>query len=144
MLTVAELAKASGTSVHTVRYYVQQGLLTPIRQADNSYRLFAHDDITRLSFIRMAKKLGFTLNEIRQILAHASLGESPCANVREIILQHIAENRQKILQLQALQLRMEQALEKWQTMPDRIPNGNSICHLIESMSNTETGDPHEI
>ena len=136
MLTIADIANASGVSPHTVRYYVKEGLINPAAQADNNYRLFTRQDVTRLRFIRMAKMLGFTLNEIRQILEHAKIGESPCADVREIIQHHIVENRQKIQELQALQTRMEQALEKWQDMPDKTPDGNSICHLIESMSDT--------
>lgn len=139
MLTIADIANASGVSPHTVRYYVKEGLITPATQAENNYRLFTRQDVTRLRFIRMAKMLGFTLNEIRQILEHANIGESPCADVREIIQHHIVENRQKIQELQALQTRMEQALEKWQDMPDKTPDGNSICHLIESMSDT-TGE----
>ena len=134
MLTIADIANASGISPHTVRYYVKEGLISPAAQADNNYRLFIRQDVTRLRFIRMAKMLGFTLNEIRQILKHANVGESPCADVREIIQNHIVENRQKIQELQALQTRMEQALEKWQDMPDKTPDGHSICHLIESMS----------
>ncbi|MEZ5478049.1 MAG: MerR family DNA-binding protein [Thiolinea sp.] len=134
MLTVADLAKASDTSPHTVRYYVKEGLISPTAQAENHYRLFANQNVTRLRFIRMAKLLGFTLNEIRQILEQAKLGESPCADVREIIQAHIVENQRKIKELQALQTRMEQALEKWQDMPDKTPDGHSICHLIESMS----------
>jgi DNA-binding transcriptional MerR regulator len=142
MLTIANIAKQSGMNPHTVRYYVREELLSPAMQADNHYRLFTRQDVTRLRFIRMAKLLGFTLNEIRQILEHAKVGESPCADVREIIQNHIVENSQKIQELQALQTRMEQALEKWQDMPDKTPDGNSICHLIESMS--DTGDENEV
>lgn len=138
MLTVAEIAKCCGVSAHTVRYYVREKLITPATQTENNYRLFNPQDVIQLRFIRMAKMLGFTLNEIRQILEHAQLGESPCADVREIIQKHIIENEQKIQELQALQVRMEQALKKWQDMPNKTPNGNSICHLIESVG--QTGD----
>lgn len=136
MLTVGEVSKESGVSAHTVRYYVKAGLIAPERQAENNYRLFARQEVTRIRFIRMAKMLGFTLNEIRQILDHAKHGESPCSDVREMIQSHIVENRQRIEEMLQLQTRMEQALEKWQDMPDRTPDGNSICHLIESMGNT--------
>ena len=50
---------------------------------------------------------------------------------------HIVENQRRIEEMQQLQLRMEQALSKWQDMPDSTPDGNSICHLIESMSEPE-------
>ncbi|MGB1257877.1 MAG: MerR family transcriptional regulator [Thiolinea sp.] len=137
MFTVSEVAKQTGISAHTVRYYVREGLLEPSEQAANQYRLFSPKAVSRLRFIRTAKILGFTLNEIRQILEHAGLGESPCADVREIIQQHIVENRRRIEEMQQLQQRMEQALDKWQDMPNRTPDGHSICHLIESMSGIE-------
>ena len=137
MQTVSEVARQTGISAHTIRYYVREGLLQPGKQADNQYRLFNSKEVSRLRFIRTAKMLGFTLNEIRQILEHAELGESPCADVREIIQTHIVENQRRIEEMQQLQLRMEQALSKWQDMPDSTPDGNSICHLIESMSEPE-------
>lgn len=142
MLTVSEVARQTGVSAHTVRYYVREGLLVPNKQADNSYSLFSPKEVSRLRFIRTAKMLGFTLTEIRQILENAQLGESPCADVREIIQQHILENRRRIEELQQLQQRMERAVVKWQAMPDSTPDGHSICHLIESMS--EPGEPDEV
>ena len=137
MLTVSEVAKQTGVSAHTVRYYVREGLLTPNKQADNSYNLFSPKEVSRLRFIRTAKMLGFTLNEVRKILENAQMGESPCTDVREIIQQHILSNRRRIIEMQQLQKRMERAVTKWGEMPDSTPDGHSICHLIESMSDIE-------
>lgn len=136
MLTVGEIAKKTGVSAHTVRYYVREGLLVPNKQPENSYSLFSSKEVSRLRFIRTAKMLGFTLNEIHQILENAQMGESPCTDVREIIQQHILDNRRRIEELQQLQQRMERAVVKWEAMPDSTPDGHSICHLIESMSET--------
>lgn len=137
MLTVSEVAKQTGVSAHTVRYYVREGLLTPNKQVDNSYNLFSPKEVSRLRFIRTAKMLGFTLNEVRKILENAQMGESPCTDVREIIQQHILSNRRRIIEMQQLQKRMERAVTKWGEMPDSTPGGHSICHLIESMSDIE-------
>ncbi|HPQ97429.1 MAG: MerR family DNA-binding protein [Thiothrix sp.] len=134
MLTVSELAEAGNTSVHTVRYYLREGLISPSAQGDNHYRLFGMADVVRLRFIRSAKLLGFTLADIRQILEHAELGESPCADVRSIIQQRMQDIEARIREMQQLHARMAVALEKWEAMPDRTPDGNSICHLIESMN----------
>jgi DNA-binding transcriptional MerR regulator len=120
-----------------VRYYTQIGLLRPSGQRANGYRLFSSSDAGRLRFIRMAKHLGFTLKEIREITRHADMGESPCEDVRRIIQDHIEENRIRIREMQNLQDRMEQALAQWESMPDGVPDGHSICHLIESF---ETDD----
>lgn len=132
MLTVNELAIQGNAPAHVVRYYARIGLIKPSGQQENGYRLFKPRDASRLRFIRMAKQLGFTLNEIREITRHADKGESPCADVRKIIQQHIRENRARIDEMLKLQNRMEQALEKWQDMPDGVPDGRSVCHLIES------------
>ena len=132
MLTVSELALHSGVPAHVVRYYLRIGLILPAMQQDNGYRLFEDGDIRQLRFIRMAKNLGFTLNEIRQIVSHATTGESPCPEVRRIIELRIMENRRRIDEMLVLQERMESALKRWNKMPDGMPDGDSICHLIEA------------
>ena len=137
MLTVNELAIKGQAPAHVVRYYVRIGLIQPVGQQENGYRLFAEQDATRLRFIRMAKQLGFTLNEIRQITGHADKGESPCDDVRNIIQHRIEENRVKIEQMMKLHTRMEQALAQWEHMPDGVPDGESVCHLIESVGESE-------
>ncbi len=132
MLTVNQLATRAGAPAHVVRYYTRIGLLQPAAQRDNGYRLYDVKDASRLHFIRLAKHLGFTLKEIDEIIRHADDGESPCGDVRRIIQRHIAENRARIDEMQHLQNRMEKALEQWQSMPDGVPDGHSVCHLIES------------
>ncbi|WP_037374348.1 MerR family DNA-binding protein [Sedimenticola selenatireducens] len=137
MLTVNELAIQSDAPPHVVRYYVRIGLILPADQQENGYRLFKTQDVSRIRFIRMAKNLGFTLNEIRQIIRHADVGESPCDDVRNIIQHRISENRIKIEEMLKLQARMEQALERWKLMPNGVPTGSSVCHLIEVIENNE-------
>ena len=136
-LTVNELAKQSGAPAHAVRYYARIGLIQPAGQKGNGYRLFTPGDAGRLRFICMAKALGFTLNEIREITQQAEHGESPCPDVRRIIRRRIRENRAKIDAMPRLQTRMEQALAQWGDMPDGVPNGYSVCRLIESFGQDE-------
>lgn len=133
MFTVSELATRASVTPDTVRHYVQIGLLQPQRNPDNGYKLFEPADVHRLRFVRRAKSLGFTLSEIREILGHAQQGESPCPRVREIIHHRITENRRHLDELMALQQRMEAALDSWKEMPDGIPSGDSVCHLIEDV-----------
>lgn len=133
MFTVSELASRASVTPDTVRHYVQIGLLQPRRNPDNGYKLFEPADVHRLRFVRQAKSLGFTLSEIREIFGHAQKGESPCPWVREIIQRRITENRQHLDEMMALQQRMEAALASWNEMPDGIPSGDSVCHLIEEV-----------
>ncbi len=134
MLTVSELSKTAQATPDAIRHYVRIGLLTPSRNPDNGYRLFNDDDIKKVKFIRQAKGLGFTLREIETIFDHTNTGQSPCPAVRDMIRQRINENRSRLAELNRLQQRMDSALEKWKTMPDGEPDGEAICHLIESIN----------
>ena len=86
MLTVNELAIQGDAPAHVVRYYVRIGLIRPVAQQQNGYRLFASREASRLRFIRAAKQLGFTLNEIRRIVQQADGGAvvEPREDVRRI------------------------------------------------------------
>jgi DNA-binding transcriptional MerR regulator len=134
-MTVNELAKRADVPPHVVRYYSRIGLLKPARHPDNGYKLFKPQDVKHLRFIRKAQALGYTLSEIDEILRHAQDGESPCPTVRTILQQRIEENRRKVKELQRLQERMEEALEQWGSMPDGVPDGHTVCVLIEAMDN---------
>jgi len=131
MFKIGELAKRTSVTVDTIRYYTHIGLLTPCRDLANGYHLYSNVDVQRVHFILRAKRLGYTLKDIDEIMHEARQGRSPCPRVREIIVARIVENRQKLDELNALQERMEMALQHWKSMPDGIPNGESVCHLIE-------------
>lgn len=132
MLTVTELANKTGTMPDTVRYYTRIGLLYPQRHPGNGYRLYETPDVTWLHFIHRAKRLGYPLSEIREIMVESRQGRSPCPRVREILLRNIDQNRKHLDELLALQTRMEQALDQWKDLPDGTPDGHTICQLIES------------
>ena len=134
MMTATVLANQSDVSLYTVRHYTRIGLLKPIRNLQNNYKVYQPDDATRLHFIQAAKSLGFSLTEIKDILSEAKHGNSPCPMVREIIERHIEENRRKIKEMQKLQKKMENALTDWKKMTNSMPNGDSVCHLIESVA----------
>ena len=136
-MTVGELAKLSKVTTETIRHYTDKGLLRPKRNPKNGYKMYREADIMRLRFIRQAKQLGFTLTEVGQILSHADQGKSPCPDVRDIVQTRIKENRLRLDELLALQTRMEGALDQWRAMPDQLPDGDSICHLIESVAKGE-------
>jgi len=136
MLTASVLAKKTNLPIYTVRHYTRIGLLNPSRNRANNYKIYQTSDAARLKFIVAAKNLGFTLAEITNILAKAEQGESPCPSVRKIVLRHIEENRRKIKELQKMQKTMESAMKDWESLHDSMPNGTSVCHLIESVAET--------
>ncbi len=134
MLTASVLARKTDVPIYTVRHYTKIGLLKPSRHPRNGYKIYQFSDQTRLHFIVVAKSIGFTLHEISDILAEAKRGNSTCPMVRVIIEKHIEQNRRKIKELQLLQNKMETALTDWEQMGNSMPNGDSVCHLIESVA----------
>lgn len=131
---VNELAKMAGVPAHVVRYYTHEGLLNPCRDPVNQYRKYAKSDADRLRFIRRAKRLGFTLTDVKAILNDADHGVSPCAEVRRIIKMRAVENHDRLDELKHLQSLMEQAVALWERMPDQAPDHDSLCHLIDAVA----------
>lgn len=134
-MKVQELARQEQISADTIRHYVRIGLLQP-GKADNGYHIFSGGDQKRLRFIRQARDLGFTLDDIQKILHEAGRGSSPCPTVRQLIEPRLQEARNRLQAMQALVERMESAVAGWQAMPDCYPSGDHICHLIESCDAT--------
>ena len=133
MMTATVLAKKSDVSLYTVRHYTRIGLLKPARNSTNNYKIYQPSDAVRVRFIKAAGNLGFSLAEIAEILDEAKHGNSPCPMVREIIVRRIEENRRKIKEMQKLQKKMENALQDWSKMKNSMPDGDSVCHLIETV-----------
>ena len=134
LLTVIDLARAAGVEAHVVRFYARRGLIRPARHAPNGYRQFAPFDVHRVSFVRAAQSLGFTLGEIGEILRRSRARKAPCALVRDIIVRRLAESRDRLGHLQALLDRMQHASKIWRRMPDQMPTGDVICALIEAVA----------
>ena len=131
---VKDIAIAANVTTDAVRFYTKKGLLKPTRNKANNYQMYNHADLVRVRFISKAKILGYTLNEIKQITHASEKSETPCPMVRDIIKKRIKKNKKQFDEAMALQKRMEKALKQWENMDDAIPIGDSICHLIESVT----------
>ncbi|BBA35795.1 transcriptional regulator, MerR family [Methylocaldum marinum] len=98
MLTIGKVAARAGISIDTVRFYERSGLLKKADRTEAGYRLYAADDVNRLKFIRRAKALGFSLEEVAELLAlNDGVGERSA--VRAIAERRLAELEQKIAEL---------------------------------------------
>ena len=136
-MQVNDLAKQADIQPHVVRYYTQIGLLSPARDPANGYRDYRASDVYRVRFIRRAKWLGFTLKDVSAILGDADAGQSPCPEVRELVKVRSQQNRARLEELKRLQARVEEAVALWDTLPDRPPDHDSLCHLIDSVAVTD-------
>lgn len=132
MNTVTEVARRFHVSADTIRHYTKLKLLAPIRDPKNGYRYYRLQDESTLRFVLSAKKLGFGLKDIQNILSVAQTGETPCPIVRQLIVERVRIVRQEILDAQFLMAEMESAVEHWQHLPDQTPFGSSVCHLIDA------------
>lgn len=101
-LKIGDLARETGTKVVTVRYYEKIGLLPAPGRSAGNYRTYDAEAFGRLRFIRRCRDLGFTLDQVRELLDLASDVARPCAEVDEITAAHLTEVERKITHLQAL------------------------------------------
>src|SRR2546430_15399315 len=88
-MQIGELAKRSAVTVQTVRFYERLRLLPEPQRKDSGYRVYSGPDLKRLLFVRQAKSLGFSLDEIREILRMRERGHCPCGEVITIAERHL-------------------------------------------------------
>jgi MerR family transcriptional regulator, copper efflux regulator len=81
-LTIGELARQVGVNVETLRYYERRGLLPTPRRSASGYRLYPEDAVRRVRFIKRAQELGFSLNDIKELLSLRAAPEAGCHEVR--------------------------------------------------------------
>lgn len=134
-LTIGRVARSAGLAIDTVRYYEREGLLQKPARTPSGYRQYSADAVARLRFIRQAKELGFTLAEIRELLALKVAPGKSCADVRARAQAKIADVEQRIAQLD----RMKRALVKLAAAcSGRGPT--SECPILEAL---ETREPRK-
>ncbi len=127
-MKIGELAKATDTQVETIRYYERIGLLrAPDRSAAN-YRIYDASHRSRLSFIRQARQLGFTIDDIRSLLDLADHPERDCAEADSITTRHLHQVEAKISHLHRLRDELER-------ISGRCRGGLAAdCQVIEALS----------
>lgn len=130
-MKVTALAQAFGVKKDTVRFYTRIGLLRPLKSLENGYKFYDAKEQSRLKFILSARDLGFSIEDIKQIISEADLGKTPCPTVRELIEKRLDETERRFIQMGKLRDRMRIAVASWDDMPDKVPCNNVICHLIE-------------
>lgn len=97
--SIGELSKDSGVNIETIRYYERIKMLPPPRRSANGRRVYGAADKRMLAFVRRARDLGFTLEEIRALLALGGPERASCADVHKIASVHLANIRNKLSDL---------------------------------------------
>ncbi len=94
-LTIGQLGRTTDTKIETIRYYEKIGLLPAPRRTAGNYRSYTVEHLQRLGFIRRARELGFTIEDVRELLKLAGHGEKPCEEVDQLVARHLETNRAK-------------------------------------------------
>ncbi|RXR25201.1 MerR family transcriptional regulator [Sphingobium fluviale] len=109
-MKIGELANATATKVETVRYYEKIGLLPPPARTAANYRAYGSEHLARLSFIRRARDLGFTLEAVRELLTLSDDKSQPCEAVDAIARTHLIDIDRKVADLTALRTELDKVI----------------------------------
>lgn len=112
-LPIGELSRRTGVNIETIRYYERITLLPPPPRTESGRRVYAAGAVGTLTFIRRSRELGFTLDEIRALLALSNdAGKNTCAEARGLAARHLAEVRAKIADLRAMARVLAEAVRR--------------------------------
>jgi len=136
-LLIGEVARRSGASRKALRIYETAGILPPSRRTLAGYRLYTADSLAVLSFLRQARRVGFTLGEIKGIVAIRRQGRSACSHVRALVSRKVQEMDQRLKDLTEVRDSLRDLLDDWR--PSKECN-SKICPKIEGGM---TNEPRE-
>ena len=132
-LKIGELAKQTGLAVGTLRYYSDLGVLNPVQRGDNGYRYYSPDASQQVEFIKKAQAIGFTLEEIKQILDVRDRGEKPCSLVQKLLDNKIEQLEIQIKQMTLFKGELEEYRTIWKNHPSLKSQPQEVCPLISSV-----------
>lgn len=131
---IGELSRQTGLTVGTLRYYSDRGLLQPIERRDNGYRYYDWNAVQQVDFIKKARALGFSLEEIKQVLDVRDRGEKPCPLVQNLLNLKIEQLRLQIEQMKSFKSELEKYHAAWTNTPNLPAKPEEVCPLISSVS----------
>jgi len=132
-LKIGELSKTVRLPTMTIRYYETLGLVPPPRRTSSNYRLYGPGDVERLRFIRKAKHLGLSLDEIRGILRLYDKNEPTCLHVRALLDQKLVHIDALLAELQQFRRELVKLKGAAGSLADCRPSGGRICRFIEDI-----------
>lgn len=125
--TIGDMGKATGTKIETIRYYEKIGLLPKPARTTGNYRDYGQVELGRLSFIRRARDLGFSLDQVRALLGISGDRSCDCAGIDRIAKEHLLEVDRKLADLAALRKELKAVIDSC--------DGGIVadCRIIEAL-----------
>ncbi len=139
-MRIGDVARRTGVSVKSLRYYEQIGVLTSPPRTPSGYREYDGQVIARLQFIRASQSVGFTLGEIREIVAFRDRGEIPCGHVLELLRQHREESARRIAALEFVRQSLDDLVDRAAGLRLEDCSADDVCHLIPRLA--DASPPH--
>jgi DNA-binding transcriptional MerR regulator len=130
-LTIGQLSRAGGVPTSTVRFYERRGLLKPDARTDANYRTYSPRTAERLKFIRAAQATGFSLKDIREMLALTYSDDPPCEEVASLIERRLVDVKHRLRELKRIDRTLSLALKSC------CKGGPDWCNEIERLKGRE-------
>ena len=130
-MKIGELAQRTGFSTKTIRYYEQVGLLAAPERSDSGYRLYGPEDVERLEFVDKAKRLGFSLDDIRDVLLLHEQHETPCVHVLALLEQKLKQVDGVLKELRSFRRGLAELHDEATQRLEQMPEGARVCGIIE-------------
>ena len=128
-ISIGELSRRTGVKAPTIRYYELVALMPPPSRSEGQQRRYGEAEVSRLTFVRHARELGFEIEAIRELLAMSERPDQSCAEADRIARRHMSEVDRRIGQLTALRAEL-------QRMVDACGHGRvGDCRVIETLAN---------
>ncbi len=131
-LKIGEVSKQTGTAVGALRYYESLGLLESER-GDNGYRYYSEEAVQQVQFIKKAQALGFSLDDIHEVLNVHRQGDVPCEFVQSLLQDKIEQIEAQIQKMIDFKAELEEYRDRWSTAQPH-PQPGDICPLISTVS----------
>ena len=129
-MRIGQLALAAATTTKTIRFYEQAALLPAPPRTASGYRDYPPETARRLAFIRTAQTCGFTLADIRGILAIRDSGQAPCAHVTTLISAHLEQIEQRLAQLDLAREALRELSRRAASTTPAQCVGDDICRIL--------------
>lgn len=133
-LSIGVLSARSGCKVETIRYYERIGILPKVPRTPSGHRAYTQDHLKRLTFIRRSRELGFSLEEVRDLIGLVDIGGFACRDVRAIANRHLENVRAKIGDLRRMEASLADLVEA--CAREEAPS----CPIIEALSGADAAD----
>jgi DNA-binding transcriptional MerR regulator len=133
-LRIGQVAQKTGLSVDAIRFYEKAGLLPRPVRTGAGYRLYNPPEVADLEFIQKAQRLGFSLNEIRELFSIQRHPQEVCVHVRDLIAQKLTVVRDKIGELQKLEAGLTDALRQCGKALRRPAKHQESCPVLREIT----------